>query len=90
MKFKFKIVSITKKGQVTIPKELREKFGLNRKRKIIAIETEDGILIKPLLTPEQEKGSLRNILKEDYAKLHAQELEVEQKKEKKRELSIDH
>ncbi len=81
MKFKFKIVSITKKGQVTIPKELREKFGL--KRKIIAIETDDGILIKPLPTPKQEKGSLQNTLKEDYAKLHAQELEVEQKKEKK-------
>ena len=54
------IVSITSKGQATIPKEMREKFGM--KDKVIALETEEGILFKPLPSPSRERGSLKNIL----------------------------
>ncbi len=54
------IVSITRKGQATIPKEMREKFGM--KDKVIAIETAEGILFKPLPTPSSERGSLKTIL----------------------------
>ena len=43
------IVSITSKGQATIPKELREKFGM--KDKAIVVETEEGILFKPIPSP---------------------------------------
>lgn len=53
--------SVTKKGQATIPKRLREKFGI--KDKVIVIETEEGILLKPLPKPEDDLGSLRKLFK---------------------------
>jgi AbrB family looped-hinge helix DNA binding protein len=56
-----KVVSITKKGQATIPKELRDKFGL--KDKALVLETNEGILLKPLPTPEIEFGSLKELFK---------------------------
>jgi len=65
------IVSITSKGQATIPKELREKYGM--KDKAIVVETEEGILLKPLPTPSQEMGSLRELLKDKTAKELVQE-----------------
>ena len=52
-----RVVSITKKGQATIPKDLRDKFGL--KSRVIVVETKEGILFKPLPTPEEEFGSLK-------------------------------
>lgn len=65
------IVSITSKGQATIPKELREKFGM--KDKAIVVETDEGILLKPLPTPSQEKGSLRHLLVDKTARELVQE-----------------
>ena len=52
-------MSVTKKGQATIPKDLRDKIGV--KDKAIVIEVEEGILFKPLPTPEKEFGSLRGL-----------------------------
>ncbi len=60
------IVSITSKGQATIPKELREKFGM--KDKAIVVETEEGILFKPLPSPSSERGSLSALLSERTVK----------------------
>jgi AbrB family looped-hinge helix DNA binding protein len=65
------IVSITSKGQATIPKELREKYGM--KDKAIVMETPEGILFKPLPLPSSEKGSLRTLLKDKTAKELVQE-----------------
>ena len=52
-----RVVSVTKKGQATIPKDLRDKIGV--KDKALVIEMEEGILFKPLPTPEEEFGSLK-------------------------------
>ncbi len=60
------IVSITSKGQATIPKELREKFGM--KDKAIVTETEEGILFRPLPSPGSERGSLRELLGDKTAR----------------------
>jgi len=54
-----RVVSVTKKGQATIPKDLRDKLGV--KDKAIVIEMAEGILFKPLPTPEEEFGSLRGL-----------------------------
>jgi len=54
-----RVVSVTKKGQATIPKDLRDKIGV--KDKAIVIEIEEGILFKPLPTPEEEFGSLKEL-----------------------------
>ena len=59
-----RVVSITSKGQATIPKELREKYGFNNKAQVI--ETPEGILFKPLRIPEEEYGSLRKEYREKY------------------------
>ncbi|MFH2112219.1 MAG: AbrB/MazE/SpoVT family DNA-binding domain-containing protein [Candidatus Bathyarchaeota archaeon] len=60
------IVSITSKGQATIPKELREKYGM--KDKALVVDTDEGILFKPLPSPRQERGSLRRLLKDKTAR----------------------
>jgi AbrB family looped-hinge helix DNA binding protein len=78
------IVSITSKGQATIPKELREKYGM--KDKAIVMETPEGILFKPLPLPSSEKGSLNKLLKDKTAKELVQEArEHEERSEKKGE-----
>lgn len=60
------VVSITSKGQATIPKELREKYGFTTKAKII--ETPDGLLFKPIPTPDEEYGSMRKAYVKKYGK----------------------
>jgi AbrB family looped-hinge helix DNA binding protein len=54
-----RVVSVTKKGQATIPKDLRERFGVGDK--VLVVETEEGILFKPLPRPGDEYGSLKEL-----------------------------
>ena len=54
------IVSITSKGQATIPKELRERYCM--KDKAIVTGTAEGILFRPLPSPGSERGSLKGLL----------------------------
>jgi len=54
-----RIVSITKKGQATIPKDLRERFGIGER--VLVVETEEGILFKPLPRPGDGYGSLKEL-----------------------------
>ncbi len=62
-----KIVSITKKGQATLPIKMRRKHGL--KRKVLVIDTKDGLLIKPAPVPEEEMGSLKGLFKKSSKEL---------------------
>ncbi|MGO8806734.1 MAG: AbrB/MazE/SpoVT family DNA-binding domain-containing protein [Candidatus Bathyarchaeia archaeon] len=55
-----KVIRVTKKGQFTIPKTLREKYGI--KDKVIIEENERGLIIKPLPSPKEEFGSLKGML----------------------------
>jgi len=52
------VVCVTKKGQATIPKKLREKYGITNKVLIVE-DKEKGILLKPLPSPYDEIGSLK-------------------------------
>jgi AbrB family looped-hinge helix DNA binding protein len=52
---------ITSKGQITIPSKLRKKFNLESGKRVLFIETSDGILIKPVLS---EMRMLRGMLKD--------------------------
>ena len=56
-----KVVSVTRKGQATIPKALRDKFKV--KGKVLVVETSEGILLKPLPLPEEDFGSLKEHFK---------------------------
>lgn len=57
---KGRIVKVTRKGQATIPKEMRDKHGV--RGKVLAIDVEEGILLKAVPTPSKEKGSLKQVL----------------------------
>ncbi len=79
------VVKITKKGQATIPKHLREKFGF--KDRAIVIESGEGILLKPFPDISEEKGSLREIFKGKTAREIIEEArEADIRKEKVLEL----
>ncbi len=60
------IVSITKKGQATLPSRLRKRYHL--KDKAMVIDVDDGILIKSLVKPSEEKGSLKEIFENKTAR----------------------
>jgi AbrB family looped-hinge helix DNA binding protein len=55
------VSSVTKKGQATIPKRLRQKYGI--KDKVIFEENECGIVLKPIPSPSEMRGSLKNYFK---------------------------
>jgi len=57
---KTRIVTVTSKGQATIPKEMRDRHGV--RGKVLAIDVEEGILLKAVPTPSKEKGSLKQVL----------------------------
>ncbi len=40
-------VRVQERGQVTIPKEIREKLGLKKGDLVTFVETDQGVLIKP-------------------------------------------
>jgi len=55
------VVSVTKKGQATIPKKLRTKYGI--KDKILIEDNGKEIIIKPLPSPDEAFGSLKSMFK---------------------------
>jgi antitoxin PrlF len=55
------VVSVTKKGQATIPKRLRKKYGITDK--VVFEEDTCGIVIKPLPSPNDDFGSLKALTK---------------------------
>ena len=55
------VVTVTKKGQATIPKIMRVRHGIGRKA--LVEDTKEGVLLKPLPSPKAEKGSLKGFFK---------------------------
>ncbi len=41
-----KVININHRGTLTLPKEMRERFGLKNARQVVAEETKQGILIR--------------------------------------------
>ena len=56
--FKDYVGSVTQKGMVTIPNEVRRRFNIKPKGKVIFRATENSLEIKPILTLEDVKGSV--------------------------------
>ena len=67
---------MTRKGQTTIPKELREKYGLREGTRLDALDAGDGVLLKKSVSSidligsskfsyEELKKRLDNIRRED-------------------------
>ena len=47
--------TVTSKGQVTIPKEIREHLGLRKGEKIVFVERLDEVVIKPKIKDSLSK-----------------------------------
>ena len=71
-------VVVTKKGQTTIPARLRKKFKIEEGTRLLVVETEEGILLKPqksiwdmvgsgssFATPEEMKKELDKLREQD-------------------------
>jgi len=52
-------VTVTSKGQATIPKEFRDKLHIDTPGRVRFVETEDGeIVIRPVKRPSELRGAL--------------------------------
>ncbi len=71
------VVTVTKKGQATIPKKLREKYGI--KKKALVVGTDEGILVKPVPDPSDERGSLKKLFKGKSSRKLIEEARKEEK-----------
>ncbi len=61
-----RVVTITSKGQATIPTDLRRKYGFAKKA--LVEEAEGGVLFRPLPSVEEERGSLRDLFDDRSAR----------------------
>jgi len=53
-------VTVTRKGQTTIPQELREKYGLKEGTKLDAVDAGDGILLRKALSTRDLAGTSKS------------------------------
>lgn len=51
-----KEILVTRKGQVTIPAEYRKKYKIKKGVKMLVEDTSKGILLKPILSLEEQAG----------------------------------
>jgi len=45
-----KVININRRGTLTLPKELRQRFSLTREGQVVAEETSEGILLRAVAT----------------------------------------
>lgn len=50
-------VVVTRKGQTTIPAAIRKKYGINVGTRLIVVDVDEGILMKPMLSTADLAGS---------------------------------
>jgi AbrB family looped-hinge helix DNA binding protein len=50
------VIRVSRKGQATIPKELRERFGIETPGKVLIHEEDGKIVVEPLPSPEEIQG----------------------------------
>ncbi len=77
-----KVVSVTRKGQATIPKALRDKYGVGDK--VLVTGVKEGILLKPLPRPEEEFGSLKKLFEGETAREILQEARAKDRAREKK------
>ena len=53
------ITTVSSKGQITIPSELRKEFGLEKGMKLVVIPTEHGLVLKKLELPSVDEFQQR-------------------------------
>lgn len=68
---------ITRKGQVTIPKELREEFGLEEGDELLWQKTEDGIKVRKATRSAGRGMLVDDDISEEAREAMAEEMEAE-------------
>ena len=51
-----KVIRVSQKGQATIPKRLREKFGIETPGEVFVYEEQGRIIIEPVPSPDELHG----------------------------------
>lgn len=79
---------ITRKGQTTIPQELRKKYGLEPGDTVVWEETDDGIVVKKTGQTEA-RGLLAGEMSEDERRAVAEELGNEIRAKRDEEWAVE-
>jgi antitoxin PrlF len=59
-----KVMMVTQKGQTTIPKELRDAFGIDAPGRVTMEATDEGVLVKRVPHPAELTGDLEGVTDE--------------------------
>ena len=55
-----KTATLTSKGQITIPKEIREKLGLKKGDKLVLVEKNGNVILRKVSLEEIRQKALEN------------------------------
>ena len=74
-------VRVQAKGQVTIPKEIRDKLNVQPGDLVVFVETDEGVMVKPaaVMTNEhlrQEVTAVLRSIRESFADYSAEEIDA--------------
>ena len=74
-------VRVQTKGQVTIPKEIREKLNLQPGDLVVFVDTEDGVMVKPAAvvtndTLREEVRAVVRSIRERFSDYSAEEIDA--------------
>lgn len=79
------VVRISGKGQATIPKELREKFGIETPGEVFVYEADGRIIVEPVPSLEDLHGIHAGEHEPGEVRSRVRELEAEQREQEERE-----
>ena len=74
------IIRVSKKGQATIPKELREKFGMETPGRVYIHEEDGQIVVEPLPSVSEMQGIHAGRYETGEVLQHLQEMTAEDKR----------
>ena len=74
------VIRVSKKGQATIPKGLRERFGIETPGKVLIHEEDGKIVVEPLPSVEEMQGVHAGRYDKREALEHLREMKEEDKR----------
>lgn len=74
------VIRVFKKGQATIPKELREEFGIETPGKVLIHKEEGKIVVEPLPPVEEMQGVHADRYERGEVRNHLQDMEAADKR----------
>lgn len=80
------VVTVTSKGQATIPKAYREKLGISTPGRVRFVETEAGeIVVRPVAPPSELRGALAATADSETDQSATEQLRAERERDKAHE-----